>query len=162
MNLIGRYRNSGFEAVSDAVSEFFGRRQDLQRPGVAFGPEGDGEPAKQGTDISLVAIDRSEPESFALSQLILRGVTAGLSVICRSDRCSSSAARSRACFESDLQSPALRPRGVQAVALRLTISDEATEPVHRVWRFFTATALKMPAPSFTGRTITSLLSGASW
>ena len=41
MNLIGRYRNSGFEAVSDAVSEFFGRRQDLQRPGVAFGPEGD-------------------------------------------------------------------------------------------------------------------------
>ena len=37
MNLIGAYRNSGFEAVADAVSEFFEQRQDLQRPGVAFG-----------------------------------------------------------------------------------------------------------------------------
>ena len=78
MNLIGRYRNAGFESVAGAVSEFFPRRLDLHRPGVAFGPEGTGEPAKQSTDISLVAIDRSEPESFALSQLIFRGVTAGL------------------------------------------------------------------------------------
>ena len=38
MMLIGRYRNAGFEAVADAVTEFFDRREDLQRPGVAFGP----------------------------------------------------------------------------------------------------------------------------
>ena len=78
MMLIGRYRNAGFEAVADAVSEFYGRRDDLQRPGVAFGPDGQTEPAKVSTDISLVAIDRSDPEAFALSQLILRGVNAGL------------------------------------------------------------------------------------
>ena len=78
MNLIGRYSNAGFASVADAVREFYERREDLQRPGVAFGPEGEGEPAKQSTDISLVAIDRSEPEAFALSQLILRGVSAGL------------------------------------------------------------------------------------
>ena len=74
MTLIGRYRNAGFEAVADAVSEFYGRRDDLQRPGVAFGPDGQTEPAKVSTDISLVAIDRSDPEAFALSPLILRGV----------------------------------------------------------------------------------------
>ena len=78
MTLIGRYRNAGFEAVADAVSAFYGRRDDLQRPGVAFGPDGQTEPAKVSTDISLVAIDRSDPEAFALSQLILRGVNAGL------------------------------------------------------------------------------------
>ena len=38
MNLIARYRNPGFEAVADAVCEFFERRVDLQRPGLAFGP----------------------------------------------------------------------------------------------------------------------------
>ena len=98
MNLIGRYSNPGYASVADAVCEFFERRVDLQRPGVVFGPEAEGEPAKQSTDISLVAIDRSEPESFALSQLILRGVTAAWSAICRSGRCSGSAARSRACL----------------------------------------------------------------
>ena len=73
MVLIGRYSNAGFEAVADAVAEFYDRRDDLRRPGVAFGAEGDAEPAKQSTDISLVAIDRSEPEAFALSQLIRVG-----------------------------------------------------------------------------------------
>ena len=63
MNLIGRYSNAGFASVADAVTEFFERRVDLRRPGVAFGPEGDGEPAKQSTDISLVAIPRREAEA---------------------------------------------------------------------------------------------------
>ena len=42
MNLIGRYSNPGYVSVADAVREFFARRVDLQRPGVAFGPEGGG------------------------------------------------------------------------------------------------------------------------
>ena len=80
MELIARYRNSGYEALADGVLAFFERRSDLQRPGVAFGPEGpDGpEPAKVSTDISLVAIDRSDPEAFALAEVILRGVSAAL------------------------------------------------------------------------------------
>ena len=45
MNLIGRYCNAGFEAVADAVTEFYGRREDLRRAGVAFGAQGDNEPA---------------------------------------------------------------------------------------------------------------------
>ncbi len=80
MRLIASYRNAGFEALADGVMAFFDRRPDLQRPGVAFGPDaGPGaEPAKVSTDISLVAIDRSDPEAFALAAVILRGVTAGL------------------------------------------------------------------------------------
>ena len=68
MQLIGRYHNAGFEAVADGVMDFFQRRQDLQRPGVAFGPGGsDAEPAKISTDISLVAINRSDSEASALA-----------------------------------------------------------------------------------------------
>ena len=79
MQLIGRYQNTGFESVADGVMDFFERRKDLQRPGVAFGPGGsDSEPAKVSTDISLVANSRTDPESFALSDIIVRGVSAGL------------------------------------------------------------------------------------
>ena len=42
MELIARYRNPGFEALADGVMAFFERRTDLQRPGVAFGPDGAG------------------------------------------------------------------------------------------------------------------------
>ena len=79
MQLIGRYQNSGYEAVADGVMEFFDRRQDLHRPGIAFGAGGkDAEPAKVSTDISLVAFSRSDPEKFAIADLIMRGVSAGL------------------------------------------------------------------------------------
>jgi hypothetical protein len=67
MQLIGRYHNAGYEAVADGVMAFFEKRQDLQRSGVAFGPGGsDAEPAKVSTDISLVAISRSDPDHSRL------------------------------------------------------------------------------------------------
>ena len=79
MQLIGRYRNAGFESVADGVMDFFDRRQELQRPGVAFGLGGGDEPAKTSTDISLVAHNNgSDPEIFALADVIVRAVSAGL------------------------------------------------------------------------------------
>ena len=80
MNLISSYRNKGFESVADGVMSFFDRRTDLHRNGIAFsnGANNDSDPAKISTDISLVAIDRTDPESFALSEVIVRGVNAGL------------------------------------------------------------------------------------
>ena len=78
MDLIARYQNAGFEAVADGVMAFFDRRTDLQRPGVAFGTGGGEEPDKVSTDISLVAIDKTDLDAFALSEVILRGVAAGL------------------------------------------------------------------------------------
>ena len=81
MELIARYRNSGFEAVADGVMKFFDRRSDLHRSGIAFGNEsidGLAEPSKVSTDISLVSIDRSDAEAFALADVIIRGVSAAL------------------------------------------------------------------------------------
>ena len=80
MNLIASFRSPGYSAVAEAALAFFERRPDLQRPGVAFGPEAgaEAEPAKVSTDISLVAIDRSDLEAHGLADLILRGVSAGL------------------------------------------------------------------------------------
>ena len=134
MNLIGRYSNPGYASVADAVREFFERRVDLQRPGVAFGPEGEGEPAKQSTDISLVAIDRSEPESFALSQLILRGVTAGLERYLQErplyrQCCPQQSLFVNPIFNLQQYAPG---EGFKRGHCDWTISDEATEPVHRV------------------------------
>ena len=134
MNLIGRYSNPGYASVADAVREFFERRVDLQRPGVAFGPEGEGEPAKQSTDISLVAIDRSEPESFALSQLILRGVTAGLERYLQErplfrQCCPQQSLFVNPIFNLQHYAPG---EGFKRWHCDWTISDEATEPVHRV------------------------------
>ncbi|WP_115024603.1 2OG-Fe(II) oxygenase [Synechococcus sp. UW69] len=134
MNLIGRYRNAGFESVADAVSEFFQRRLDLQRPGVAFGPKADKEPAKQSTDISLVGIDRSDSESFALSQLILRGVTAGLARYLQERPLFLQCCPQRSLFVTpifNLQHYA-PGEGFKRWHCDWTISDEATEPVHRV------------------------------
>ena len=134
MTLIGRYRNAGFEAVADAVSAFYGRRYDLQRPGVAFGPDGQTEPAKVSTDISLVAIDRSDPEAFALSQLILRGVNAGLERYLQ-DRplwrecCPEQSLFVNPIFNIQHYAPG---EGFKRWHCDWTISDEATEPVHRV------------------------------
>ena len=134
MNLLASYRNSGFEALADAVMAFYERRVDLRRPGVAFGPGGRTEPAKISTDISLVAIDRSDPEAFALAEVILRGVTAGL------ERYLQERSLFRQCcpeqelfvnpiFNLQRYAPG---EGFKRWHCDWTISDEATEPVHRV------------------------------
>ena len=74
MQLIGEFHDRGYLALAEAVMGFFDRRSDLQRPGVAFG----GAPDKVSTDISLVAMDRSDPEAHGLAEAILRGVSVGL------------------------------------------------------------------------------------
>ena len=113
---------------------FYERRVDLRRPGVAFGPGSKTEPAKTSTDISLVAIDRSDPEAFALAEVILRGVTAGL------ERYLQERALLRQCcpeqelfvnpiFNLQRYAPG---EGFKRWHCDWTISDEATEPVHRV------------------------------
>jgi hypothetical protein len=134
MNLLATYRNAGFEALADGVMAFYERRVDLRRPGVAFGPGGKTEPAKISTDISLVAIDRSDPEAFALAEVILRGVTAGL------ERYLQERSLFRQCcpeqelfvnpiFNLQRYAPG---EGFKRWHCDWTISDEATEPVHRV------------------------------
>jgi hypothetical protein len=143
MELIARYRNAGFEALADGVMAFFERRVDLQRPGVAFGPSAANqpgeagtapEPAKVSTDISLVAIDRSDPEAFALAEVILRGVSAGLERYLQErplfrDCCPEQQLFVNPIFNLQRYAPGA---GFKRWHCDWTISDEATEPVHRV------------------------------
>jgi len=138
MNLIAAYRNAGFEALADGVMAFFDRRPDLQRPGVAFGPGGTGEPAnepaKVSTDISLVAIDRSDPEAFALAEVILRGVNAGLAQYLKErpllrDCCPEQSLFVNPIFNLQRYAPG---EGFKRWHCDWTISEEATEPQARV------------------------------
>ena len=134
MDLIARYQNAGFEAVADGVMAFFDRRVDLQRPGVAFGPGGGSEPAKVSTDISLVAIDRSDLDAFALSEVILRGVAAGLERYLQERPLFRSVCPEQELFVMpifNLQRYA-PGEGFKRWHCDWTISDEVTEPVHRV------------------------------
>lgn len=135
MQLISHYQNAGFEATADGVMDFFDRRQDLQRPGVAFGPGANSvEPAKISTDISLVAISRNDPESFALADLIVRGVSAGLDHYLKErplfrEVCPEQELFVMPIFNLQRYAPG---EGFRQWHCDWTICDEATEPVHRV------------------------------
>jgi len=135
MQLIGRYHNAGYEAVADGIMGFFERRKDLQRPGVAFGSDGSAaEPAKVSTDISLVALDRSDPEAFALADVIVRGVSAGLEHYLQErplfrQVCPEQALFVVPIFNLQHYAPG---EGFRQWHCDWTICDEATEPTHRV------------------------------
>ena len=135
MQLIARYRNAGFEAIADSVMDFFERRQDLQRPGVAFGPGGiNSEPAKVSTDIGLVAIKPSDSEEYGIAELIVRGVSAGLEHYLQErplfrEVCPDQELFVMPVFNLQRYAPG---EGFRQWHCDWTISDEATEPVHRV------------------------------
>jgi len=135
MQMISHYHNAGFESVADGVMDFFERRQDLQRPGVAFGPGGSAaEPAKVSTDISLVALSRSDPEAYALADLIVRGVSAGLEQYLQErplfrQVCPDQELFVMPVFNLQRYAPG---EGFRQWHCDWTVSDEATEPVHRV------------------------------
>ena len=137
MQLISHYRNSGFEAVADGVMAFFDKRQDLHRAGVAFGnapSDRNDVPAKVSTDISLIAIDRSDPEAFALSQVIIRGVNAALDRYLQEhplfqECCPEQSLFVNPIFNLQRYAPG---EGFKRWHCDWTISDDATEPSHRV------------------------------
>lgn len=135
MELIGRYKNAGFESVANGVMDFFERRKDLQRPGVAFGCDGSAaEPAKVSTDISLVAFSRSDPEAFALAGVIVKGVTAALEQYLKErplfrQVCPEQELFVMPIFNLQHYAPG---EGFRQWHCDWAMSDEATEPSHRV------------------------------
>lgn len=137
MDLIASYRNPGFASLADGVMTFFDRRDDLQCSGVAFGHHSssdEDEPAKVSTDISLVAIDRSDPEAFALSDVIVRGVTAALNKYLQDRPLFLECVPEQSLFVIPIfniqrYAPG---EGFKRWHCDWTISDELTEPVNRV------------------------------
>jgi len=113
---------------------FFDRRTDLQRRGVAFS-HGDGDtPGKVSTDISLVWIDRSDPEAQGLADVIMRGVSAGLKRYLAERPLFLSCCPERSLFVNpifNLQRYA-PGEGFHSWHCDWNTSDEATEPIRRV------------------------------
>ena len=133
MRLIGEFRSSGYLALAEAVDAFFDRRADLQRPGTAFGND-PSTPAKVSTDISLVAFDRSDPETHGLAEVILRGISAGLQrwLAERPQFLECTPERSLfVCPLFNLQRYA-PGEGFHAWHCDWTTTEEATEPIRRV------------------------------
>ena len=62
------------------MNSFFDLRKDSHTNDISFRQNTslNPDPYKVSNDISLVSIDRSHPESFAISEVIIRGVNAGL------------------------------------------------------------------------------------
>ena len=136
MKLIGSYHNSGFEAVADGVMAFFDKRTDLQQKGISFNtatPSSSSQ-GKISTDISLVSIDTSDTEAFALSQVIVRGVNAGLEKYLAErpllrDCCPEKSLFINPIFNLQRYAP---NEGFKQWHCDWTISNEATEPMYRV------------------------------
>ena len=134
MQMIGSYSNAGFEAIADGVMDFFEKNKKLHKAGIAFGLSDSTEPAKTSTDISLVAINRSNPESFALADVIMRGVTAGLDKYLQERHlfkqvCPEQELFIMPIFNIQHYEPS---EGFKQWHCDWTISDEITEPANRV------------------------------
>jgi len=145
MRLIGSFRNAGYEALADGILSFFDRRPDLQRPGTAFGGDTGGVAGgrvavdgrqldKVSTDISLVWLDRSDPEAFALAEVIVRGVTAGLNRWLEQrplfrECCPEQALFVNPVFNLQRYAPG---EGFRSWHCDWTTTTEATEPIRRV------------------------------
>ena len=142
MRLIGTFHNAGYEALADAALAFFDRRSDLQTPGAAFGGDGGDEGGagdgrrldKVSTDISLVWLDRSDPEAHGLADVIMRGVSAGLKRYLAEHPLFLECCPERSLFVNpifNLQRYA-PGEGFRSWHCDWTTSDEATEPIRRV------------------------------
>ena len=77
MRLIGTYTSDDLSEAAQAALDFYGRRQDLHRDGASFGDDPTS-PRKVSTDISLVWLDRSDPDAFQISDQLMRAVAGGL------------------------------------------------------------------------------------
>ncbi|KGG12146.1 MULTISPECIES: 2OG-Fe(II) oxygenase [Prochlorococcus] len=136
MKLIASYQNKGFETVADGIISFFNRRTDLHHRGIAFdnGANDISEAAKISTDISLVGIDRSDPEAWALSDVIIRGVKAGLNRYLKErplflDCCPEQSLFVNPIFNLQHYAPG---EGFKKWHCDWATDKEATEPIHRV------------------------------
>lgn len=123
--------------MADGIISFFDRRIDLQCRGISFEnsktSSSEESPAKVSTDISLVSIDRSDPEAFALAEVIMRGVNAALKryleerpLLLECSPCKSLFVNP--IFNLQRYEPG---EGFKKWHCDWTISDEITEPVHR-------------------------------
>jgi hypothetical protein len=140
MRLIATYETAALEDLSDQVLAFYEARPDLHQRGVSFGaggtdPRGDlYAAAKVSTDISLVWLDRSDPDAHGISDAIMRAVSGCLRQYLADRPLFLEVCPERALFVNPLfnlqrYAPG---EGFRAWHCDWTTTDEATEPIRRV------------------------------
>ncbi len=133
MRLIGTYSNAGLQATADAALAFYERRPDLHTSGLSFGDDPNN-PRKVSTDISLVWVDRSDPEAFGISDLLMRAVSAGLNQYLKERELFSQVTPEGSLFVVplfNLQSYA-PGEGFKAWHADWSTADDITQPIRRV------------------------------
>jgi hypothetical protein len=133
MQLIATYRNEALAALGDQGIDFFQRRSDLHSRGVSFGG-GNANPDKVSTDISLVWLDRSDPEAHQLADAIMLAVSGCLKQYLSQRRQFLEVVPERSLFVNpifNLQHYEAG-EGFKNWHCDWTTSEDATEPIKRV------------------------------
>ena len=133
MRLIGTYTSDDLSEAAQAALDFYGRRQDLHRDGASFGDDPTS-PRKVSTDISLVWLDRSDPDAFQISDQLMRAVAGGLGRYLKERPLFMETVPERSLFVMPLfnlqhYSPG---EGFKAWHADWTTSEDATQPIRRV------------------------------
>ena len=164
MRLIGTYSNAGLQATADAALAFYERRPDLHTSGLSFGDDPNN-PRKVSTDISLVWVDRSDPEAFGISDLLMRAVSAGLNQYLKERELFSQVTPEGSLFVVplfNLQSYA-PGEGFKAWHADWSTADDITQPIRRSWLgSFISMTSTTAARSSIGRITTLRLAAAPW
>lgn len=138
MQLIATYQDRALEELGQRALDFFEQRSDLHTSGVSFGAAASGvgssNPDKVSTDISLVWLDRSDPEAHGLSDAIMLAVSRCLKQYLADRPQFLQVCPERSLFVNPLFNlQCYRPgEGFKNWHCDWTTADDATEPIKRV------------------------------
>jgi hypothetical protein len=143
MQLIATYQDDDLVQLGERVQGFFEQRSDLHTSGVSFGDASAGESAspanplnahKVSTDISLVWLDRSDPEAHGLSNAIMLAVSRCLKQYLAERPQFLQVCPERSLFVNPLFNLQryLPGEGFKAWHCDWTTADDATDPIKRV------------------------------
>jgi hypothetical protein len=122
-----------FEGLCSRAIDFFERRTDLHSEGASFGSLAS-HPGKVSTDLSLVWLDRSDPEAHALSDTIMLAVASCLKRFLKARPLLMEVCPERSLFITPIFNlQRYRPgEGFRAWHCDWTTADDATDPIRRV------------------------------
>eukprot|EP00808_Paulinella_micropora_P020195 g3686.t1 len=133
VSLVASWQNKQLALFADEVVKFFERRPDLHTRGNAFG-DNNADPPKISTDISLVWIDRSDPEAHAIADVLVRAVTAGMNQYMKERPLFKEVVPEQSTFVNPIFNIQryLPGEGFKKWHCDWSTSEDATEPVKRV------------------------------
>ena len=134
MQLIATYQDGDLAELGARVMDFFEERPDLHSSGASFGGVAATNPDKVSTDISLVWLDRSDPQAHSLSDAIMLAVSRCLKQYLADRRIFLQVCPERSLFVNPIFNLQryLPGEGFKNWHCDWTTADDATDPIKRV------------------------------